>query len=456
MPRPACNAVTGRPFWAMVGRCCCGGVTPCECVDGPGCVPAGYPVFHAVKTDPNTTTLIYLYGPVPTDCCCRPPLGMTRTYTALFEDLATTNEPYGRVTCRVLAEGSGTDGQVTVRTRYWSEVTLGGGLQLISDETQTLSIPLCIPHFIVLPVSPGCGQSGLGGLGTVGSLRQTCSSYEANVLDYFPDPISGTLNRLGRRAVVRVALVADRENCISPSCRTCCLPDATCILATPAACLAAGGTPGTGTDCTAVNCPQAIGPQACCKPDGSCEDLLPFRCLRLGGTPQGQFTTCANTFCPPPPVRACCLPSGICLDMTAAECAAQGGSWYAAQLCAAVNCTNLGACCHPDGQCSIETQGLCLSINGVWHAGQTCAQVVCPPCLGACCSGFGPSYGCTIQTRADCEELFNPRWNGCGTTCTPDPCIGPEGLWTPPRGIVVPEPPCTGCGAAAKVIQPWT
>ena len=427
--------------------CCCGGITPCECVAGPGCYdsPVSDPLGLFAGTKALGQPFAYSYGPVfVANCCC---VSAESTGSAFYEFrryFPGEGEDERHTSTATLAAGLLTVHQVIMRS-----LTPGGPLEVVCDQTAEyqrppvcdvdvlgLTGPCSIPTMLLFHDDLNDVVEGQGWA------RRTCDVAEGYAERILTIPAGFRYTTFRWRA----AIETNRTPCLTTTCRTCCLPGGTCVFATPASCLAAGGTPGNGTDCNVTICPQPIGPSACCFPDGSCENLLPFHCLRRGGVPQGINTLCVGGLCPPPPVRACCLPGGLCLDLTAAECAAQGGSWYAAQLCAAVNCTNLGACCHPDGQCSIETQGLCLSIGGVWHAGQTCAQVVCPACAGACCYTSVQGRRCSPgETMESCAALNQSTWLGCGTTCNPDPCIGPEGIWTPPRTIVVPSG-CAGCG----------
>ncbi|MFZ5981657.1 MAG: thrombospondin type 3 repeat-containing protein [Candidatus Zixiibacteriota bacterium] len=93
----------------------------------------------------------------------------------------------------------------------------------------------------------------------------------------------------------------------------CCLPNGSCLMATPTDCINIhGGNPqGAGTVCTAV--------EACCFSDGSCTNLDPLCCVDQGGVPQGAGTVCSA------PV-ACCMPDGTCQTLDPLCCDEAGGS----------------------------------------------------------------------------------------------------------------------------------
>ncbi len=58
----------------------------------------------------------------------------------------------------------------------------------------------------------------------------------------------------------------------------------------------------------------------------------------------------------------------------------------------------------------------------------------CPCCCGACCTGDD----CVVNTKAECDALGG-TWEGGGTTCDPDPCLGACCDTVPPYG----DPPGT-------------
>jgi hypothetical protein len=265
----------------------------------------------------------------------------------------------------------------------------------------------------------------LFGANTTGWFRQTCGVVEGEISTY--TFIQGIGWRLAERAVSSLVLSVDRTPCMSPSCRTCCLPGGTCVLATPEACAAVGGTSGTGTDCASVNCPQGTGPAigACCV-GPSCQEVGPVQCGTLGGTYQGDGTTCATTICPEPPTRACCLFAGGCAELTQLACAPVG-TWLPTAHCNQNPCPDpgLGACCFPDFSCDQTAgPGPCEAAGGTFIGmGIPCTPNLCG-CTGACCSDsqHGGQRICTMETAAACATLNNSVWFGCGTLCEGRDC----------------------------------
>lgn len=86
-------------------------------------------------------------------------------------------------------------------------------------------------------------------------------------------------------------------------------------------------------------------------------------------------------------------------------------------------CGCTGACCHgvSDIACSIETERGCTDSGGTFQGcGTTCSPDPCGTTTGACCIGVG----CTVLTSAECTA-FGGIYQGDGTVCSPNPC-GPE------------------------------
>jgi hypothetical protein len=238
---------------------------------------------------------------------------------------------------------------------------------------------------------------------------------------------------------------------MGPECRTCCLPDATCVLATPAQCAALFGISGTGQDCSRARCPDVIGAlQSCCLPDGSCRDIGAIQCGQMGGIPQGPGSTCATTNCPPPPTRACCLFTGGCDELTQAACLPIG-NWLPTAHCSENPCPlpGEGACCLGD-LCQQMSEAACATNNGRWQGLVLCSPGLCT-CTGACCRTREGVPQCQPETEANCRLSYHGVppgiWLGCGVGC--EACIHPSGLVVPgPRRIVVPGTGgCAGCGS---------
>lgn len=388
------------------------------------------------------------------DCCCLS--NNSFAWTQYAEGVARFQ---GQITGRRLREGAGV-GPGFVRDRLWlTGSEFGGGpLELVHDLQEPHS-PSCFP----IP-GPSPVVWSFGGQLVTGERRSTCSVFEAGLTTASSPP------GLTATAHVRATNSGQQVGCVSSSCRTCCLPDDTCVLTLPADCRAAGGIPGSGADCGAINC-GTLGTRprgACCLADGSCAPGVTLgQCTLQGGVWNGEGSTCAAANCQPF-VRACCLPNGnLCAEMTQLACLAAQGTWYATAHCAQVNCNNLSACCYPDGTCAMATANVCAGNLGIWHPGMDCSQVVCEPCLGACCRLIQGSLVCNDETQANCalagsHGIPPGTWYGCGTSCATIQCSAPApggvrmatGRETVAFGSGAGQP-CSGCGDAAKAIQPW-
>lgn len=408
--------------------CCCPGGTPgCQCQNGPGCSIDTSSSFHAIKTDRYAMRPLYLWGPVLEDCCCHQGAGMVRNFRGLDEQYAADD---GRVTCRMITEGSGTDGSVTIRTRVWREVVAGGGLVLDFDATRTIQLLQCDPFSTTAGGVP-CFVPSFG-LGAVGFVRSTCAIREESWVEYFPD-LSGALTVLRNRHELRVTLTADRSGCIDNGCTTCCLKDDTCIRLTPEACREQGGIPGTGTDCATSDCGASNSRRrgACCKPDGTCTTTGESTCAAMQGIYHGDGTTCADVICPPPPTRACCLPAGGCAEMTQLQCQQANGTWSPTLHCDAPGICpppQTGACCFSGGACQDTTEAQCSASGGIWRgAGTACGGPQSQACVGACCTQFGnpsnPWVCLDSSTELTCA-INQGIWQGYQTTCAGRICGG--------------------------------
>ncbi|MHC5110638.1 MAG: hypothetical protein ACYTHJ_12270 [Planctomycetota bacterium] len=212
----------------------------------------------------------------------------------------------------------------------------------------------------------GCPGSVLDGFGgtTQGTIRMQTGSQPKCVGDCPP----------GTTCVEDVTVNPDGTLDVCCDCveleEACCLDDGTCVLLSPAACTANGGTPGgPGSVC--------LGVEACCGPNGSCAELDALCCELQGGSPQGPGTTCA------PNEESCCTPN------------ATGG----------FDCQNADPlCCQQLGGIPGGPGTFCLGIEG------------------ACCfdaDGDGNPESCAVMDEACCESIGG-TFNGPGTVCLGD------------------------------------
>lgn len=166
----------------------------------------------------------------------------------------------------------------------------------------------------------------------------------------------------------------------------CCLPDGTCIQATPEACqMAQGLFIAIGAPCSECGNLEPVG--ACCFDDGTCLQISVFECAAQGGFYLGDSTACAD--CPTAtPVGACCLADGTCVQTSAVGCAASGGM-YLGDGTSCDDCTvvEVGACCVPGG-CQQLSPDECQAIGGTYlGAGTSCDD--CPVPLACDLNGDG-------------------------------------------------------------------
>lgn len=362
--------ITGRAL-GLVGRslvtdvggapCCCGG--SCQCLNAPGCVSAVQSNVHIVRTQAGGQSA-FLYGPVETDCCCKPQRPQKRTFTQTSSvsggdiwELRADPGPYP-LTIRRYVNGTFLDS------------FLEGGSPCLPPGS--VSIPNASVHI---------GPPGIGN--TVGYERITCDRAEGDARNY----INGVMTA---RTTYAGNVVSDhRKTCVSPLCKTCCLPDGGCIIVDPAMCLSLGGEPGATSNCGDAPClPPSRPTGRCCLPSGACTITGRDRCEGiLQGTYGGDRTTCEGFTCPELP-RACCLPGFLCLERTLSQCSAGGGQWFPNNHCGdpGVCVEQMGSCCTQSGAgatCLITNQQDCGT--GIWTAGGTCANGDAT-CLGACCS----------------------------------------------------------------------
>ncbi len=97
-----------------------------------------------------------------------------------------------------------------------------------------------------------------------------------------------------------------------------------------------------------------------------------------------------------------------------------------------------GACCFGDGSCTVETSGDCGTAGGRYEGdGTSCSPNPCPQPMGACCAIAGT---CSIETENDCTTAGG-FYQGDGTTCAGNPCIGLTGA-------------CCLSGAVCRVLMP--
>lgn len=449
--------LSGRSLVTDAGGapCCCG---DCGCHAWPQPPPCdsvpfdfAYTLVHSTRAAAGAPLLVP-YGPFydPWNrCCCDPSLPQVRS----LHSLRTHYDLSGTVveTSEVVAE----TGPYPLTVREY----LNSQLQRTYPEDPSNGSWPCIPPGVsarfggYTPVFLGVIAGVIGQ--EVGWQRFTCDEQSGDVSQYH-----FLTGRLVARHTFHASVRTDRTPCMGSGCRTCCLPDATCILATPAQCTALFGVSGSGVMCANARCPDVIGTlQACCLPDGSCRDIGALQCSQMGGVSQGPGSTCTTTICPPPPTFACCLPTGGCAELTQLACQQLGGTWASPRHCVENPCPQpgQGACCIGTF-CQQMTEAMCATNNGYWRGLVLCSPGLCD-CIGACCFDTGGGgRSCTPDTQASClgSGLSNPVWYGCDFPCEATNNCGQQGglILPPPRKLVIPSG-CTGCGEAAKVIQPW-
>lgn len=436
--------------------CCCGGLTPCGCTGAAGCdARTGFTVFSRTKSLRSGPVFNYSYGPVPADCCCLRAASSIQIDWEVHGYFPGEGEDF-----RVVTTATGDGSQITSRQIVSQSQTPGGPLVVVCDRTSVLpNTTPCVwdvqysgpcSYGILQSLSPEVFWPFGGSLDSRGWDRATCDSYEG-YQEQIIYPNQGSTPFVVRRIQWRFSISTDRASCVTPTCRTCCLPGPICILTNPDQCRAAGGIPGDDQDCANAHCLTQIEPGVCCMPDGTCRKIGNIGCAVSGGVWQpGQ--TCDTVICP---VRrqACCLFAGGCAERTAAECAGIG-DWYPTAHCGDPGVCPppvLGACCQGT-VCSQQSEGQCVGNDGRWQGpGTPCLPATCS-CLGACCSSVGGSHRqCSIETEANCLTLAFPTWNGCGSLCEGRDCtINPSGLiLPPPRTLIVPSG-CTGCGGGGS------
>jgi len=251
----------------------------------------------------------------------------------------------------------------------------------------------------------------------------------------------------------------------------CCLPDNSCLLLEPSACLSQGGRVRgiDGSTCASISCTSLLG--ACCREVGSClNNLTQAQCESLSGGP-GQFfqgvdcgntdcshaatlyvcckdgvcsllrdvvcrlgggetflneTSCEGFQCPPPAQKsACCLGDGTCLgNLTLIQCDQRAGRFIlgpgrSSVTCGVHTCERLepgdGACCAA-GICSIKNYDECRLVGGLFVQNTTCLQIDCAlsNMPGACCKLDGDCF--QAESRRVCDTfhgLFYPNGR-CG------------------------------------------
>lgn len=449
--------ITGRSL-GLIGRglvtdaggapCCCGGVSPCGCVANPGCEQVQTTAYHLTKNSIAANAPQYSYGPASVPCCCKPSAPKQRSYEFHGVDF---NEA-GCVSLKTDWSGSGT-GIVPIHVVCREASSVCGPLRIRSETDIQFGDGQCFPTF-PYPMD-ACSDGGLFGWGNGvrGWERRTCSVYEGHQEVWLPRS-TGTGLFLGIVRDWRFTFGHPERGCITETCKTCCLPDETCILADPAACVAAGGVPGTGDDCTTADCPGARPRGACCKPDGTCQNTSRYQCDQFQGTYNGDGSDCASTVCPGPPIRSCCLPAGGCIEATQAACGLQGGIWSPTLHCIDNPCPQpgLGACCQ-GSLCTQQTESQCATNGGLWRGLIPCSPGLCD-CEGACCSlsAHGGQLVCSTATQAACLLLNQARWYGCGVTCEQtNNCTAPIGIILPPRPTIV----IAGCAGCREKVTPW-
>lgn len=216
---------------------------------------------------------------------------------------------------------------------------------------------------------------------------------------------------------------------------SCCHPDGSCTLETPADCEASGGIAGrVGSGCTPSPCPGA-----CCLDDGTCQEMPGATCAAMPLSTFIPGVTCAAAVCSPLPVGACCLASG-CED--APEDACHGAFWSGPGSSCATGACNPLACCI-DLNCAEAPTAQCLVSGGTPQGpGSTCVTARCVE-AEACCD----ASGCSDLAPQDCTGAAL----GPGATCATADCAAPRGCCRP-DGTCTDEPPadCVAAGGAPQ------
>ncbi len=159
---------------------------------------------------------------------------------------------------------------------------------------------------------------------------------------------------------------------------------------------------------------------ACCNA-GVCDIETEAACNEGGGIYQGDDVPCVGSLCQhngggggPPGSFACCT-SGGCFIFTALGCFNAGGFLPGPETCDPDPCP--GACCYTnaDGAITCDTmfESDCTALFGRFNGpGTDCSG---DPCIGtgACCN----CMTCTITLEADCPTTGHSGWLGSGVSC---------------------------------------
>jgi hypothetical protein len=107
-----------------------------------------------------------------------------------------------------------------------------------------------------------------------------------------------------------------------------------------------------------------------------------------------------------------------------------------------------GACCFGEACYVVQTENDCDDYGGIWQgAGTECYPNPCVGPSGACCFTDGD---CELFTETTCQAQSG-QWLGSGTGCYPNPCPDPcAGEYTPPVAEIY-SPPGLGAGCACEV-----
>ena len=176
---------------------------------------------------------------------------------------------------------------------------------------------------------------------------------------------------------------------------SCCRPDTICYISVNTGC--ADGVFAQGGSCSPNTCP--IGVVNCCLTTGYCMIVTPAACVAAGGSqPFSQLIACQPNGCPPPS-GACCAINGQCAPTTQAACT--GNFLGNGTSCTPNPCPQPVACCFPNGNCTSVLTAACTTNSGTpGNPGSSCSPNLCPqPTTGTCCRGTTCN---TSVTQASC------------------------------------------------------
>jgi hypothetical protein len=127
---------------------------------------------------------------------------------------------------------------------------------------------------------------------------------------------------------------------------------------------------------------------------------------------------------------ACCVADDDCRIRTELQCTNTSGFYHGDGVpCSTFLCTK-GICCDADGElpCATLYPVECYDLNGErGPLGTTCYTDACAAgacCVGSTCVLVDRGYECELPVS---EGGLGGVFQGSGSDCTPNPCLGPEG-----------------------------